>query len=95
VDYGIYNKSISYNNTINNTLQNNTEKPNMTAVFSANFTMIKPDGSLSHRHLINNFSSNNVIFAENDIIVTGTADIHSNVELEFKQVALTVHLMGK
>ena len=41
----------------------------MTAVFNANFTMIKPDGSLSHSHFINNFSSNNVIFAGNDIIV--------------------------
>jgi len=90
-------KSLPYNNFGNNTGQNNTEeKPNMTAVFSANFTMIKPDGSLSHSHLINNFSSNNVIFAGNDIIVTGIADIHSNdVGLEFKQVPITVHLMGK
>ena len=51
----------------------------MTAVFNANFTMIKPDGNLSHSYLINNFISNNVIFAGNDIIVTGIADIHSNV----------------
>ncbi len=83
------------NNSIYNKSNNNSEKPNMTAVFSANFTMIKPDGSLSHNHLINNFTSNNVIFAGNDIIVTGIADIHSNVGLEFKQVPITVHLMGK
>ena len=85
------------NKTSNNTTNNNAEKPNiMTVVFNANFTMIKPDGSLSHSHLINNFSSNNVIFAGNDIIVTGITDIHSNdVGLEFKQVPLTVHLMGK
>ena len=67
----------------------------MTAVFNANFTMIKPDGSLSHSHFINNFSSNNVIIARNDIIVTGIADIHSNIGLEFKQIPITVHLMGK
>jgi hypothetical protein len=88
-------KSLPNNNTSYNTSGNEPEKPNMTAVFNANFTMIKPDGSLSHSHLINNFSSNNVIFAGNDIIVTGIADIHSNVGLEFKQVPITVHLMGK
>ena len=88
-------KSLPNNNTSYNTSNNNIEKPNMTAVFNANFTMIKPDGSLSHSHLINNFSSNNVFFAGNDIIVTGIADIHSNTGLEFKQVPITVHLMGK
>jgi hypothetical protein len=74
---------------------NVSEKPNMTAIFNANFTMIKPDGSLSHSHQINNFNSTNVIFAGNDIIVTGIANIHSNVGLEFKQVPITIHLMGK
>jgi hypothetical protein len=88
-------KSLPSNNASNNTSNNESEKPNMTAIFSANFTMIKPDGSFSHSHLINNFSSNNVIFAGNDIIVTGIADIHSNIGLEFKQVPITVHLMGK
>src|SRR3954469_6434209 len=88
-------KSLPNNNTNYNTDGNNNEKPNVTAIFNANFTMIKPDGSLSHSHLINNFSSNNVIFAGNDIIVTGIADIHSNVGLEFKQVPIIVHLMGK
>jgi hypothetical protein len=86
------------NNSLYNKSNNNSdENPNnITAVFNANFTMIKPDGSLSHSHLINNFSSNNVIFAGNDIIVTGIADIHSNdAGLEFKQVPITVHLMGK
>jgi hypothetical protein len=83
------------NNSVYSKSNNDSEKPNMTAVFNANFTMIKPDGSLSHSHLINNFSSNNVIFAGNDIIVTGIADIHSNVGLEFQQVPITVHLMGK
>ena len=88
-------KSLPINNTRNNTGGNNTEKPNMTAVFNANFTMIKPDGSFSHSHIINNFSSNYVFITKNDIVVIGIADIHSNIGLEYKQVPLTVHLMGK
>ena len=69
--------------------------PNMTADFTANFTMIKPDGSLSHNHIINNFKSDNVIFAGNDIVITGTSDIHSDNGIEYSQVPITVHLMGK
>ncbi len=70
-------------------------KSNKTANFLADFTMIKPDGSLSHNHMINNFSSNNVILSDNDIVVTGSADIQSNNGLDYKQVPLIVHLMGK
>jgi hypothetical protein len=88
---------------LNNTSNNNTQTDNNgdnnnnknDANFLANFTMIRPDGSLSHNHLINNFSSNNVILSDNDIVVTGMADIHSNNGLEYKQVPLIVHLMGK
>jgi hypothetical protein len=69
--------------------------PNMTAAFDANFTMIKPDGSLSHNHIIDNFKSENVIFAGNDIIIIGISDIHSDNGIEFSQVPITVHLMGK
>ncbi|MGN6630184.1 MAG: hypothetical protein ACTHKJ_09985 [Candidatus Nitrosocosmicus sp.] len=89
-------KNATVNNNSDIFHNNNTsKKPNITAVFNANFTMIKPDGSLSHSHKINNFTSTNVIFAGNDIIITGIANIHSNVGLEFKQVPITVHLMGK
>lgn len=63
--------------------------------FVANFTMIKPDGSLSHEHVIDNFKSNNVIFAGNDIVITGIADIHSSNNLEYSEVPITIHLMGK
>jgi hypothetical protein len=59
----------------------------MTAVFNANFTKIKPDG-VSHSHFINNFSSNNIIFAENDIIVTGIDNIHSNIGLNSNRYLL-------
>ena len=92
---GLWNLKIKTANEDNTSNTENTGSPNMKAIFSANFTMIKPDGSLSHNHDINNFTSNNVIFAGNDIIITGIADIHSNIGLEFKQVPLTVHLMGK
>jgi len=88
-------KSSSYDNTSNTTVGNNTKKPKITAIFNANFTMIKPDGSFSHSHIINNFTSNYVFITKNDIVVIGIADIHSNIGLEFKQVPITVHLMGK
>jgi hypothetical protein len=65
------------------------------AYFEANFTMIKPDGSLSHDHVIDNFISDNVIFAGNDIVITGLADIHSSNNLEYSNVPITIHLMGK
>lgn len=61
----------------------------------ANFTMVKPDGSLSHEHLIKNFASNNVIIAGGDLIVAGIADIYSSGNLKYNQVPITVHLMGK
>lgn len=68
---------------------------NLTAKFDANFTMIKPDGSLSHQHIINNFQSDDVIFAGNDIIITGFVDIHSSNNVEYRHVPITIHLMGK
>lgn len=81
------NNSQTGNNTDNN--------KNKTANFYSNFTMIKPDGSLSHNHVINNFTSNNVILSDNDIVVTGIADIRATNGLEYNQVPLLVHLMGK
>lgn len=74
---------------------NQSDPSNLTANFDANFTMIKPDGSLSHQHLINNFRSDDVIFAGNDIVINGVADIHSSNKVEYRQVPITVHLMGK
>jgi len=69
--------------------------PNMTAEFTANFTMIKPDNTLSHNHIINKFKSDNVIFAGNDIVITGTSDIHLDIRIKYDHVPITVHLMGK
>jgi hypothetical protein len=57
--------------------------------------MIKPNGSFSHNHFINNFTSNNIIFLRNDIIVTGIANIHSDIGIEFKKVPITIHLFNK
>ncbi len=59
---------------------------NARAIFNASFTMMKPDGSFSHTHLINNFVSNNIIFKDNSIFIKGIADIHSTIGMEFKQV---------
>lgn len=76
----------------NNTLVNNN---NGKADFIANFTMIKPDGSLSHNHNIDNFISSKVILTDKDIVVMGIADIYSDDNhSEYKSVPLTIHLMG-
>ena len=86
-----------YNSTSNPNNETNSMNNIYIADFLANFTMIKPDGSLSHEHMIKNFTSDNVIFAENDIIVTGVTDIYTNNNstLEYNQIPITVHLMGK
>jgi len=84
-----------WNLEIKNSSEKNVNNSNMSATFNANFTMIKPDGSLSHNHLINNFTSNNVILAGNDIVVTGLSSIHSDNGTQYAQVPITIHLMGK
>ena len=84
-----------WNLDIKESINESLRTPNMTADFTANFTMIKPDNTLSHNHIINKFKSDNVIFAGNDIVITGTSDIHSDNGIEYSQVPITVHLMGK
>jgi hypothetical protein len=85
------------NSNINN---NNTQLINNNSIsskanFIANFTMIKPDGTLSHSHNINNFVSKNVIITDNDIVVMGIANVYSDDNNnEYKSVPLTIHLMG-
>ena len=87
----ITNDSSNLNN--NNILINNNISE---ADFIANFTMIKPDGSLSHNHNIENFISSKVILTDKDIVVMGIADIYSDGDNnnEYKSVPLTIHLMG-
>ena len=63
------------------------------ADFTANFTMVKPDGSLSHEH--SNFASNNVMIAGGDLIIPGIGDIYTNSVLKYKHIPIMVHLMGK
>jgi hypothetical protein len=88
----ITNDSSSNLNNNNNILINNN---NGKADFIANFTMIKPDGSLSHNHNIDNFISSKVILTDKDIVVMGIADIYSDDNhSEYKSVPLTIHLMG-
>ena len=96
------NNSNNYVNSNNNIDNNNNDNNNSssssiyTANFLANFTMVKPDGSLSHGHIIKNFTSDNVILTKNDIVITGITDILSNNKtLEYHKVPLTIHLMGK
>jgi hypothetical protein len=84
-----------WNLEIDNSNNKNIENSNMSATFDANFTMIRPDGSLSHNHIINNLTSDNVIFAGNDIVVTGVSNIYTDNGTEYEQVPITIHLMGK
>src|SRR5215211_2041971 len=89
------NDNSNLRNNKNPLINNNSSE----ADFIANFTMIKPDGSLSHTHYINNFVSKNVIITDKDIVVMGVADIYSdnnnnNNNNEYKNVPLTIHLMG-
>lgn len=84
-----------WNLAIDNSSQINMENTNANATFDANFTMIRPNGSLSHNHAINNFTSTNVIFAGNDVVITGFSHINSNNGTEYEDVPITIHLMGK
>lgn len=88
---------INYNNLNDNNILINNNSNNNKADFIANFTMIKPDGSLSHTHNIENFISDKVILTDKDIVVMGIADISSDNDIisEQKNVPLTIHLMGK
>jgi hypothetical protein len=88
-------KIMDSHNSYNNQGNNLSNGQNLTAVFNASFTMIKPNGSFSHSHTINNFTSNNVIFIGNDTIITGVANIHSDIGMEFKQVPIGIHLFNK
>jgi hypothetical protein len=65
------------------------------AIFSGNFTMVKPDGSQTHEHSVGDFRSNNVIIAGGDMIITGIGNIYENAQLKYREVPITVHLMGK
>lgn len=93
---GFWNLNIN-NITNSNDNNNNIHITNYNGIanFIANFTMIKPDGSLSHNHHIQNFISNKVILTDKDIVVMGIADIFSDDNNnEYKNVPLTIHLMG-
>ena len=87
---------LTINNIANDSSSTNLNNNNNgKADFIANFTMIKPDGSLSHNHNIGNFISDKVILTGKDIVVIGIADIYSDDNNnEYKSVPLTIHLMG-
>jgi hypothetical protein len=92
---GLWN--LVHNNTsITNQISKNTTSPTFPiAAFSANFTMVKPDGGESNMHSINNFVSNDVIIGGGDLVITGIGNVYSVGALKFKQFPITVHLMGK
>ena len=86
----------THSNSNNNNTQLINNHSSSNANFIANFTMIKPDGSLSHNHNIQNFVPDNIILTDKDIVVMGLADIYSDDNNnEYNNVPLTIHLMGK
>ncbi|MGC2428681.1 MAG: hypothetical protein WA421_16730 [Nitrososphaeraceae archaeon] len=93
---GLWYLAVHNNTSIPNQISKNTTAPTSPkAAFSANFTMVKPDGSESHIHSINNFVSNDVIIGGGDMVITGIGNVYSDGALRFKQVPITVHLMGR
>ena len=95
---GLWDLVVHNNTNMNNQISNNTTAASVSspkAAFSVNFTMVKPDGSESHIHSINNFVSNDVIIGGGDMVITGIGNIYSDGALKFKQVPITVHLMGR
>ena len=84
----VYNTSSSSSSSSDNTTRSE-------AMFSGNFTMVKPDGSQTHEHSIRDFRSNNVIIAGGDMVITGIGNIYENAQLRYREVPITVHLMGK
>ena len=96
IEGGLWHLEI-FNSTININSAN-ADKNSINAAkadFTANFTMVKPDGSLSHEHSIKNFASNNVIIAGGDVIIPGIGDIYTNSVLKYRHIPILVHLMGK
>jgi hypothetical protein len=92
VQGGLWHMAV-YNSSSSSAFPNTTNSAK--ATFSANFTMVKPDGSETHEHSVRDFTSDNVIIAGGDMIITGIGNIYENGELEYGQVPITVHLMGK
>jgi hypothetical protein len=92
VQGGLWHMAV-YNSSSSSSSPNSTNSAK--ATFSANFTMVKPDGSETHEHSVRGFTSDNVIIAGGDMIITGIGNIYENAELKYIGVPITVHLMGK
>lgn len=79
----------------NNSNNNSEDKTNLVADFDANFTIVKPYENSSYNLFINSLSTDNVIHYNNDIVVMGISNIHSDEEIEYNQVPVTVYLLNK
>lgn len=94
IEGGLWHLAV-YNSSSSSPSPNNGGTTGAKAVFSGNFTMVKPDGSQTHEHSVGDFTSNNVIIAGGDMIITGIGNIYENAELKYRGVPITIHLMGK
>lgn len=79
----------------NNSNNNSKDKTNLVADFDANFTIVKPYENSSYNLSIDNLSTANVIHYNNDIVVMGISNIHSDEEIEYNRVPVTVYLLNK
>jgi hypothetical protein len=93
VQGGLWHLAIYNSSSLSSSSPNSTNSAK--ATFSANFTMVKPDGSETHDHSVRDFTSDNVIIAGGDMIITGIGNIYENAGLKYSDVPITVHLMGK
>ena len=95
---GLWDLVVHNNTNMNNQISNNTATASVSspkAAFSANFTMVKPDGSESHIHSINNFVSNDVIIGGGDMVITGIGNIYSDGALKIQASSYYCASYGK
>lgn len=93
VQNGTWKLEVKSNNNTNK--NNNEDKTNLVAVFDANFTITKLYENSSYNLSIDNLSTDDVIRYNNDVVVMGISNIHSDKEIEYIQVPVTVYLLNK
>lgn len=82
-------------NTNTNTNNNSEDKTDLVAVFDANFTITKAYENSSYNLSIDNLSTDDVIRYNNDVVIMGISNIHSDREIEYIQVPVAVYLLNK
>jgi hypothetical protein len=79
----------------NNNTNNSKDNADLVAVFDANFTIAKPYENSSYNLSIDNLTTDDVIGHNYDVVVMGRSNIHSDKEIEYTQVPVTVYLLNE